>query len=109
LSFLPSDSFDSFWGMGRWTRSNAEICLLAVKGKPQRLNADVHSVIYAPIDKHSKKPKETRERIIRLIGDLPRVELFARQKSEGWDIWGNELENSLTLGGEEKKIKTNCV
>jgi N6-adenosine-specific RNA methylase IME4 len=109
LSFLPSDSFDSFWGMGRWTRSNAEICLLAVKGKPQRLNADVHSVIYAPIDKHSKKPKETRERIIRLIGDLPRVELFARQKSEGWDIWGNELENSLTLGGEEKKIKTNCL
>lgn len=109
LSFLPSDSFDSFWGMGRWTRSNAEICLLGVKGKPQRLNADVHSVIYAPIDKHSKKPKETRERIIRLIGDLPRVELFARQKSEGWDIWGNELENSLTLGGEEKKIKTNCV
>ena len=97
LSFLPSDSFDSFWGMGSWTRSNAEICLLAVKGKPKRLNADVHSVIYAPIDKHSKKPKETRERIIRLVGDLPKVELFAREAPEGWDVWGNEVESNVKL------------
>ena len=66
-----------FWGMGRWTRSNAEICLLAVKGSPKRLDMGVHSVIYAPIDKHSKKPQETRDRIIRLVGDLPKVELFA--------------------------------
>lgn len=96
-SFLPQDSFDSFWGMGRWTRSNAEICLLAVKGKPQRLNADVHQLIYAPIDKHSKKPNETREKILRLCGDLPRVELFARQVPKGWDVWGNEVEGSVKL------------
>lgn len=96
-SFLPHESFDSFWGMGRWTRSNAEICLLAVKGKPQRINCDVHSIIYAPISKHSKKPKETMDRIIRLVGDLPRVELFARQKHDGWDAFGNEVENSIKL------------
>lgn len=97
LTFIPTDSFDSFMGMGRWTRSNAEICLLAVKGKPKRLDCGVHSVIYAPIDKHSKKPKETRERIIKLMGDLPRVELFARQKSNGWDSWGNEIATDLVL------------
>jgi len=96
-SFLPSESFDVFWGMGNWTRSNSEVCLLAVKGKPIKINSDVHSVIYAPISKHSKKPKEIRERIIRLVGDLPRVELFARQKTEGWDVWGNELENTINL------------
>lgn len=96
-SFLPQDSFDSFWGMGRWTRSNAEICLLAVKGKPQRLNADVHQLIYAPIDRHSKKPNETRDKILRLCGDLPRVELFARQVPKGWDVWGNEVEGSVKL------------
>lgn len=96
-SFLPTESFDSFWGMGRWTRSNAEICLLAVKGKPKRLKADVHQIIYAPIDKHSKKPPETRDRIIKLIGDLSRVELFARTQTEGWDVWGNEVDNSITL------------
>ena len=105
MSFLPTESFDSFWGMGRWTRSNTEICLLAVKGKPQRVNADVHQIIYAPIDKHSKKPKETREKILRLVGDLPRVELFARQSAEGWDSWGNELENSFNfLEGGEKNV-----
>lgn len=86
-----------FWGMGRWTRSNAEICLLAVKGSPKRLDMGVHSVIYAPIDKHSKKPQETRDRIIRLVGDIPKVELFAREVPEGWDVWGNEVESSVAL------------
>ena len=97
ISFLPHESFDSFWGMGRWTRSNAEICLLAVKGKPKRLNANVHQIIYAPIDKHSKKPKETRERIIKLCGDLPRLEMFARQAPNGWDVYGNQVENSIEI------------
>ena len=84
-----SDSW--FWGMGRWTRANAEICLLATKGKPKRLDAGVHSVIDSPIRAHSQKPDETRERIVRLLGDVPRIELFARQRHEGWDAWGNEI------------------
>jgi N6-adenosine-specific RNA methylase IME4 len=96
-SFLPYESFDSFWGMGRWTRSNAEICLLAVKGKPQRLNADVHQIVYAPISKHSKKPSEVRDKIIRLCGDLPRLEMFARTAPKGWDVYGNEVNNSIKL------------
>ena len=96
-SFFPSDSFDSFWGMGRWTRSNAEICLLGVRGKPKRQSAGVHQIIYAPISSHSKKPPETRAKIIELLGDLPRVELFARQATDGWDVWGNEIENTVEL------------
>ena len=80
-----------FWGLGFWTRSNPEICLLAVKGKPKRVSASVHSVIQAPIEQHSKKPAETRDRIVQLMGDVPRVELFARQTAEGWDCWGNEV------------------
>jgi N6-adenosine-specific RNA methylase IME4 len=80
-----------FWGMGRWTRANAEVCLLATKGKPKRLSASVHSVIESPIEAHSKKPDEARKRIIELVGDLPRIELFAREKTEGWDVWGNEV------------------
>jgi N6-adenosine-specific RNA methylase IME4 len=96
-SFLPHDSFDSFWGMGRWTRSNAEICLLAVKGNPTRISADVHQIIYAPIDKHSKKPAEARDKILKLCGDLPRVELFARSAPKGWDVFGNQVTNSIKL------------
>jgi N6-adenosine-specific RNA methylase IME4 len=81
-----------FWGMGRWTRANAEVCLLATRGKISRVDASVHSVIVSSIQKHSKKPEEARERIVRLMGDLPRIELFARETSSGWDSWGNELD-----------------
>jgi len=80
-----------FWGMGNWTRANAELCLLATKGKPKRINASVHSVIATPIQRHSQKPQEVRDKIVELVGDLPRIELFARSKTEGWDVWGNEV------------------
>lgn len=82
-----------FWGMGRWTRANAELCLLATKGHPKRVAANIHSVIDTPIERHSQKPAVTRDRIVALCGDLPRIELFARQKTEGWDVWGNEVPN----------------
>lgn len=78
-------------GLGYWTRANAEICLLATKGKPQRVSKSVHQIISEPIREHSRKPDCTRNRIVQLLGDLPRIELFARQKFEGWDSWGNEL------------------
>lgn len=86
-----------FWGMGRWTRSNAEICLLAVKGKPQRVGKGVHSIIDTPIESHSKKPDITRDKIIELCGDIPRLEIFARTKTEGWDVFGNEVEGSISI------------
>ena len=90
-----SDSL--FWGMGYWTRANAELCLLATQGHPKRVGKAVHQVIISHIEEHSKKPAETRDRIVELVGDVPRVELFARQKTPGWDTWGNELENDLEL------------
>ena len=86
-----------FWGMGGWTRSNAEVCLLGIKGNPKRVSKSVHQVIEARVGEHSVKPPETRERILQLMGDLPRIELFARQKTEGWDVWGNEIDNDIDL------------
>lgn len=80
----------NFWGMGRWTRSNAELCLIGIKGKPQRVSKSIHSVIETPIEEHSKKPDCVRDKIVELCGDIPRIELFARQSAEGWDCWGNE-------------------
>ena len=90
-----SDSW--FTGLGFWTRSNAEICLLAVKGNPKRQSPCVSQLIVSPREEHSKKPDETRDRIVKLMGDLPRVELFARQKTEGWDVWGNEVKSDISL------------
>lgn len=57
-----------FWGMGNWTRANAELCLLGVRGKPKRKDAGVHSVIISHIEEHSKKPSEIRDRICKLLG-----------------------------------------
>ena len=86
-----------FYGLGFWTRSNAEICLLATRGHPKRQNKSIHQFIISPIEAHSKKPDKARERIVWLMGDLPRVELFARQETDGWQVWGNEITNSITL------------
>ena len=96
-----SDSL--FWGMGHWTRANAELCMLATKGHPKRKSAGVHQVIISHIEEHSKKPDEARERIIQLVGDLPRVELFARQKTDGWDVWGNEVDCDIQIDGYAEK------
>tara|TARA_Y100000114_G_scaffold157167_2_gene187694 strand:+ start:11549 stop:12094 length:546 start_codon:yes stop_codon:yes gene_type:complete len=84
-----SDSI--FIGLGYWTRSNNEICLLATKGKPKRVSKKVRQVIIEKIREHSRKPDTIRNRIVELCGDLPRIELFARQKTPGWDVWGNEI------------------
>ena len=80
-------------GMGYWTRANAELCLLATRGSPRRINADVHQVVFAPRLQHSRKPDEVYGRIERLLGG-PYVELFARQQREGWHAWGNEVEHA---------------
>ena len=85
----------NFWGMGAYTRANAEVCLLGVtpgfKAKELIRSHSVHQIIEAPYEGHSKKPSEVRQRIVELLGDVPRIELFARQKADGWDAWGDEL------------------
>ena len=87
-----------FFGLGRWTRGNTECCLIATKGKPQRISKDVFQLIQTPLEGHSKKPDEARDKIVELMGDLPRVELFARQATPGWDVWGNEVASTIELG-----------
>lgn len=86
-----------FTGMGHWSRSNSEPCLLGIRGRPSRFSAGVHSVIMSPVREHSRKPDEARKRIVRLCGDLPRLELFARQRAEGWDAWGNEIKSDIIM------------
>lgn len=86
-----------FFGLGFWTRGNAEVCLLATRGHPRRKSNKVHQFIISPIEGHSKKPDITRDKIVELAGDVPRIELFARQTTPGWDVWGNEVTSSITL------------
>ncbi|MFA6355311.1 MAG: MT-A70 family methyltransferase [Candidatus Paceibacterota bacterium] len=81
-----------YMGMGWHTRANAEICLLGVKGKGlKRINAGIPNTQLHPREDHSKKPDAFRKSIERLYGNVPRIELFARQKADGWMAWGNEV------------------
>lgn len=86
-----------FFGLGFWTRGNAEVCLLATRGHPKRQSSKIHQFIISPIEAHSKKPDIVRDKIVELAGDVPRIELFARQTTPGWDVWGNEVTSSITL------------
>lgn len=89
-----------FMGLGHWTRSSSEDCLLFVRGKPARADAGVRQAIEtfegdtleSLKGRHSAKPPEVRKRIEQLMGDVPRIELFARDRVAGWDAWGNEVE-----------------
>lgn len=79
-----------FQGLGYWTRSNTEFCLLATRGSPSRLAMDVHQVIREPVGRHSEKPETARRRIEQLLAG-PYLELFARKPAPGWTVWGNEV------------------
>lgn len=85
-----ADTF--YFGLGYWTRGNPEICLLATKGKISRCSNMVANLTIEHIKGHSEKPAVVREKIVRLMGDLPRIELFARKKVEGWDAVGYDID-----------------
>ena len=86
-----------FWGNGGWTRANSEACLLAIKGKPKCQSHAVNQIIMSEVRKHSQKPDIVRDKIVELCGDLPRIELFARERASGWHVFGNEVESDIHI------------
>ena len=90
---------EPFFGIGYYAKSNCEVCLMATKGKAHSLvkSNKVSSVLIHKRTKHSKKPDIVAEKIVELFGDIPRIELFARDKKEGWDVFGNEVESDIKL------------
>jgi N6-adenosine-specific RNA methylase IME4 len=90
--------------MGCWTMKQAEVVLFGTHGSMTKYlkSRKVRQLVEAPRDKkmHSKKPEEVKNLIETMFGDLPRIELFARQKTDGWDVWGNEVESDIILSGE---------
>ena len=99
--------------LGRWTMGNVELCLLGVKGHPERITKNIKQLVVALRTEHSKKPDIVRNRIVKLMGDLPRIELFARDdgnkdmfnynRLEGWDCWGNEVESDIELDTKKEE------
>lgn len=74
------------------------------EGKPKRQCAGISQLIISPRERHSKKPDIVRNLAVTLVGDVPRIELFARETSTGWDVWGNEVDCSITLTQSEGDV-----
>lgn len=89
-----------FFGIGYYTKSNCEVCLLGIRGRPPKVSDSVSSVIIEPKRGHSQKPIITRDKIVELVGDVKRIELFARDTSDGWDI----IEGDDNADGTGKDI-----
>ena len=90
LKFNPKNGLP-FFGVGYYSKSNMELCLLGIRGRMKPITNKVSQVCFAPRSGHSCKPPSVRDKIVELFGDLPRIELFARQQTPGWDVWGNEV------------------
>jgi N6-adenosine-specific RNA methylase IME4 len=106
---LPPGTAKLHRGTGHFTQANTEyamigfpadddveVALLGRMGKAlERMSRSVPQVVFAPLGRrHSEKPPEVRDAIVELFGDLPRIELFARESGPGWDAWGNQLGSS---------------
>ena len=80
-------------GLGHWTNQNAEMVLLFKRGHPKRIRKNVKQIVMYPVGKHSAKPPIVRDRIVELMGDIPRIELFARPPvPDDWLALGNEID-----------------
>lgn len=105
------------FGMGFYTRAGSESVIIATKGKFKTKSRSVRAVFHAdaqiqfegklPKDRnkkviHSRKPNQVRDLIVELCGDLPRLEMFARTETEGWDVFGDEVNNSIEIPMKKK-------
>lgn len=88
----------AYIGLGHWYRTGGEISLLFTRGSPERVDKGVRQFIDSPVREHSRKPEGQYERIERLVAG-PRLELFGRQRREGWTTVGNEVGKFGTTGG----------
>ena len=106
FAWVKTTSKGIYSGLGNWTLGNAELCLLATHKTFPKRQKPVKQIVMSNRGKHSAKPPEVRKRIVELMGDLPRIELFARKPKgqlfedesfSGWDVWGNEVKSDISL------------
>lgn len=95
---LTSKELLPFFGMGT-TRQGSESALIGFRGKMKNLIKckSVRAVMAEAVGEHSEKPDAFRKAIEKLCGDVPRLEMFARVASPGWDVFGNEVDGSIKI------------
>lgn len=105
--FKTNKNETPFFGIGYYTKSNTEIALLGVKGKMKPVSNYVSQVVVAEKERHSKKPDVVHRKIVELFGDLPKIELFARDNKEGWVTVGNEISGK-SIENEIEELVERC-
>lgn len=88
-----------YFGMGFYTRAGSESAIIAARGKASNLimNHSVRAVESRPVGRHSAKPAVFRKECVQLMGNVPRLEMFARQSVPGWSSWGDEVPDSIEI------------
>ena len=81
---------------GYYFKGQTEQLLFGVKGKLAPMNRSQTTLINANIRKHSQKPEEAYS-VIEGLSPKPRLEMFARSKRKGWDVWGNQVTNDVEI------------
>ena len=98
----------AFGTIPTFTKPKTEFVLAATINKRARpfpiTTIKQDQLVFAPRGRHSAKPEEVRRRIVELCGDRSRIEMFARTKAPGWDVWGNEVTETMTHGHEEPLV-----
>ncbi len=84
-------------GTGHWLRNATEHCILAVRGQVTSFSTtktltNQPTIIKSPRREHSRKPDEFYDLVDCLCPNMTKLEMFARQKRPGWDVWGDQTE-----------------
>lgn len=84
-------------GMGWYTLSGAELCLVGKRGNgiKRRIN-NIKQVQRHNTLAHSQKPRRFQQDLTSMYPDNDKIELFARQTMKSWDVWGNESDKLTT-------------
>jgi len=84
---------------GFYTMSQCELCLIGKRGRipTPRGARNVRQFLSSMRGRHSEKPDEVRRRIEEMFPTQRKLEMFARVAAPGWDVWGNEVESSVTI------------
>lgn len=94
-----------YHGLGHWTAGNAELVLLGKRGSPKRVTRNIKQIVMAPVSRHSAKPLIIKEKIVELMGNKKRIEIFAREKTPGWTSLGLGIDGVDIRESIKKLIK----
>lgn len=86
---------------GAWGMNEAEFLLMGTRGSicnKQLCKRNLETIVSEKYPgRHSKKPDIFRDRIDYRFGNLQKIELFARKKTPGWDVWGDEVKSDIDM------------